>query len=97
MNAAFAARVRQLQSEAEHRRAIREFRARRAADEQARIQDTVAMLDALLVPYNVIVAEVGDPADANVVIDVSTNSPVGSIRTAANSATSSRPSCSTRR
>ena len=37
MNAAFAARVRQLQAEAEHRRAIREFRARRAADEQARI------------------------------------------------------------
>ena len=37
MNAAFEARVRQLQAEAEHRRAIREFRARRAADEQARI------------------------------------------------------------
>jgi len=37
VNAALAARVRQLQAEAEHRRAIREFRARRAADEQARI------------------------------------------------------------
>lgn len=37
MKPAFAARVRQLQAEADHRRAIREFRARRAADEQAQI------------------------------------------------------------
>ncbi len=37
MNPALAARVRQLQAEAEHRRAIREFQARHAADEQARI------------------------------------------------------------
>ena len=32
-----AARVRQLAAQAEHRRAIAEFRARRAADQQARI------------------------------------------------------------
>ena len=41
MNPALAARVRQLAAQAEHRRAIAEFRARRAADQQAR-------LDALL-------------------------------------------------
>jgi hypothetical protein len=40
-NPAVAARVRQLAAQAEHRRAIAEFRARRAADQQAR-------LDALL-------------------------------------------------
>jgi len=40
-NPALAARVRQLAAQAEHRRAIAEFRARRAADQQAR-------LDALL-------------------------------------------------
>jgi hypothetical protein len=34
---AVAARVRQLSAQAEHRRAIAEFRARRAADQQARI------------------------------------------------------------
>jgi len=37
VNPAIAARVRQLQAEADHRRAIREFRARHAADRQARI------------------------------------------------------------
>ncbi len=37
MNTALAARVRQLAAQAEHRRAIAEFRARRAADQQARI------------------------------------------------------------
>ena len=42
MNPALAARVRQLAAQAEHRRAIAEFRARRAADQQART-------DALLV------------------------------------------------
>ena len=42
MNPALAARVRQLTAQAEHRRAIAEFRARRAADQQART-------DALLV------------------------------------------------
>ena len=36
-NPAIAARVRQLAAQAEHRRAIAEFRARRAADQQARI------------------------------------------------------------
>ncbi len=37
MNPALAARVRQLAAQAEHRRAIAEFRARRAADQQARL------------------------------------------------------------
>jgi hypothetical protein len=37
MNPALAARVRQLTAQAEHRRAIAEFRARRAADQRARI------------------------------------------------------------
>jgi hypothetical protein len=37
MNPALAARVRQLAAQAGHRRAIAEFRARRAADQQARI------------------------------------------------------------
>ncbi len=37
MNPALAARVRQLAAQAEHRRAIAEFRARRVADQQARI------------------------------------------------------------
>ena len=36
-NPAIAARVRQLAAQAEHRRAIAEFRARHAADQQARI------------------------------------------------------------
>ena len=36
-NPALAARVRQLAGQAEHRRAIAEFRARRAADQQARV------------------------------------------------------------
>ena len=36
MNPALAARVRQLAAQAEHRRAIAEFHARRAADQQAR-------------------------------------------------------------
>ena len=37
MNPALAARVRQRAAQAEHRRTIAEFRARRAADQQARI------------------------------------------------------------
>jgi len=37
INPAVAARVRQLAAQAEHRRAIAEFRTRRAADQQARI------------------------------------------------------------
>ena len=36
-NPAVAARVRQLAAQAEHRRAIAEFRVRRAAEQQARI------------------------------------------------------------
>jgi hypothetical protein len=50
-NPALAARVRQLAAQAEHRRAIAQFRARRAADQQARINallleaiDTLARL-----------------------------------------------------
>jgi hypothetical protein len=37
MNPALAGRVRQLAAQAEHRRAIAEFRARHAADQQARV------------------------------------------------------------
>jgi hypothetical protein len=51
MTPAVAARVRQLAAQAEHHRAIAEFRARRAADQQARINallleviDTLASL-----------------------------------------------------
>ena len=51
MNPALAARVRQLAAQAEHRQAIAEFRTRRAADQQARINallleaiDTLASL-----------------------------------------------------
>jgi len=49
---AVAARVRQLAAQAEHRRAIAEFRARRAADQQERINalllETIAALASLL-------------------------------------------------
>jgi hypothetical protein len=48
MNPALAARVRQLAAQAEHRRAIAEFRARRAADQQARINALILeAIDAL--------------------------------------------------
>ncbi len=47
-----AARIRQLAAQAEHRRAIAEFRARHAADQQARInallQEAIAALAGLL-------------------------------------------------
>jgi hypothetical protein len=47
-----AARVRQLAAQAEHRRAIAEFRARRAADQQARVNalllEAIAALASLL-------------------------------------------------
>ena len=47
-----AARIRQLAAQAEHRRAIAEFRARHAADQQARInallQEVIAALANLL-------------------------------------------------
>jgi hypothetical protein len=47
-NPAIAARVRQLAAQAEHRRAIAEFRARRAADQQARINALLLeVIDAL--------------------------------------------------
>ena len=49
---AVAARIRQLAREAEHRRAIAEFRARRAADQQARVNalllEAIAALASLL-------------------------------------------------
>jgi hypothetical protein len=56
-NPAVAARVRQLAAQAEHRRAIAEFRARRAADQQARI-------NALLLEAIAALAELlGEPAN----------------------------------
>ena len=48
---AVAARIRQLAHEAKHRRAIAEFRARRAADQQAR-------LDALLLEAIAVLASI---------------------------------------
>ncbi len=52
MTPAVAARVRQLAAQHEHRRAIAEFRARRAADQQARINamllEAIAALASLL-------------------------------------------------
>jgi hypothetical protein len=52
MTPAVAARVRQLAAQAEHRRAIAEFHARHAADQQARINalllETIDALAALL-------------------------------------------------
>jgi hypothetical protein len=52
MTPAVAARVRQLAAQAGHRRAIAEFRARRAADQQARINallhETINALAGLL-------------------------------------------------
>jgi len=51
-NPALAARIRQLAAQAEHRRAIAEFRARRAADQQARLDalllEAIAALASLL-------------------------------------------------
>jgi hypothetical protein len=51
-NPAVAARVRQLAAQAEHRRAIAEFRTRRAADQQARLDalllEAIAALASLL-------------------------------------------------
>ena len=48
MNPALAARVRKLAAQAEHRQAIAEFRTRRAADQQARINALILeAIDAL--------------------------------------------------
>jgi hypothetical protein len=51
---AVAARIRQLAAQAEHRRAVAEFRDRRAADQQARINalllEAIAALASLLSP-----------------------------------------------
>ena len=53
-NPAVAARVRQLAAQAEHRRAIAEFRARHPADQQARINalllEAISVLASLLGP-----------------------------------------------
>jgi hypothetical protein len=52
MNPAVAARVRQLAGQAEHRRAIAEYQARHAADQQARVDtlllEAIAALASLL-------------------------------------------------
>ena len=56
MNPALAARVRQLAAQAEHRRAIAEFRARRAADQQARLN--ALLLEAI----DALAALLGNPA-----------------------------------
>jgi hypothetical protein len=53
---AVAARVRQLAAQAEHRRAIAEFRARHAADQQARVN--ALLLEAI----NVLAGLLGAPA-----------------------------------
>jgi len=54
MTPAVAARVRQLSAQAEHRRAIAEFHARHAADQQARINalllEAIDALASLLAP-----------------------------------------------
>ena len=51
-NPAVTARIRQLATQAEHRRAIAEFRTRHAADQQARVNalllEAIAALDSLL-------------------------------------------------
>jgi len=53
MNPALAARVRQLAAQAEHRRAIADFRARRVADQQARINALLLeAIDALASPLS---------------------------------------------
>ena len=53
MTPALAARVRQLAAQAEHRRAIADFRARRVADQQARINALLLeAIDALASPLS---------------------------------------------
>ncbi len=47
------------------------------SDEQARIQDAVSAVDAVVEPFGVSVAETTDPTAANVVIDTESTSPVG--------------------
>ena len=46
-------------------------------DVLTRLADTIANLDALLAPYNVVVTQVSDPTIANLVLDVSTTSAAG--------------------
>jgi Ca2+-binding RTX toxin-like protein len=48
-----------------------------SADQLARIQDVINTWDALLAPYNVVIAEVNDPTQANLVLDAATTSPCG--------------------
>ena len=59
-NPAVAARVRQLAAQAEHRRAIAEFRARRAADQQARLD--ALLLEAIAALASLLGAPRPDPA-----------------------------------
>jgi hypothetical protein len=47
-------------------------------DELARIQDAINAWDALLAPYNVTIAEVSDPTQANITIDTGSTSACGS-------------------
>jgi hypothetical protein len=56
MSPAVAARVRQLAAQAEHRRAIAEFRARHAADQQARVN--ALLLEAI----SALASLLGEPA-----------------------------------
>jgi hypothetical protein len=46
-------------------------------DELARIQDAVTAIDAVIAPYGVAVAEVTDPSQADVTLNMNTTSPVG--------------------
>jgi hypothetical protein len=48
-----------------------------SADQLARIQDVINTWDALLAPYNVVIAEVTDPTQANLVLDAAATSPCG--------------------
>ncbi|HEV3447448.1 MAG TPA: matrixin family metalloprotease, partial [Gemmataceae bacterium] len=49
------------------------------AAEQARLQDTIHGLDSLLAPYNVHIAEVANPASANLVLDTGPASASGTL------------------
>ena len=61
MNPAVAARVRQLAAQAGHRRAIAEFHARRAADQQARIN--ALLLEAVAALAGLLAAPASAPPD----------------------------------
>ncbi len=48
-----------------------------SADMLARIQDAISRIDALLIPYNVSISEVSDPALATVILDTNSTSASG--------------------